>query len=139
MRLLRFSVSNAIEPAGQLACSVLHLDHEAPELLRRVLAALDLGQEVVLIFRGHRRDVRGDLLVHGELSEERRVVALSTPDAKSLALERRPHARGLAGTTSRERRADPRKTPDPSATPASTSTRPAIALAVRGSSRMVAP
>ncbi len=101
------------------------------------LGCLDLVEEGVDVPRGHDREKRAHLLIGREVREELRVLGGGAAQAKARTFERRAHARGVAGTTSR--RLVNRTTPDPIAIPLRMSSKPAIAFRWIGSSSRKAP
>ena len=103
----------------------VRLDHEQPVVGRLSLRALDLREDGVVIHRPQGGEVRLHLLVGQELDEEIGVRGLGAAQ---------PHG---AGSTAGRRSG--RQAPEPSATPARISTRPASAGARNGSSRISAP
>src|SRR5437764_2901871 len=100
----------------------IQLDHEAAELLRLSLRALDLFQQTRAVARANRGQVRLDVLVGHELEQEVDVSRLGAPD-------RDVHGDGAA-TGSRRGNLT---APDPSATPPRINVIPASSCQVSGS------
>src|SRR6185312_11986026 len=105
--------------AGRLAVG---LDHEAAELLRLGLRALDLLEQPVAVARPHDRHERVDVLVRHQLEQEVDVARLGSPQGHV-------HGEGAATGSRRWRRT----APDPSATPPRISAIPASSSQVSGS------
>src|SRR6266511_1636835 len=112
---------------------LLHLDQEAPELLRLRLRAVDLLQEPLSVARPDHGEEGLDLLVAHQLDQEVEVAGLGSPEPEPALVD---HCGAGAGS---RRRDAARTIPEPSATPARISTRPTSSSTVIGSPSSPAP
>jgi len=103
------------------------LDHEAAEVVRLPLGALDLAAERVRVLGGHRAEERLDVFVRHELDEEVDVVGARAADRD---------AHGVCATGARRAM---RAMPEASVTPVRIRPRPRSSTPVSASERTTAP
>src|SRR6266542_1474333 len=89
----------AHQPRTVPVAAVLDLDHEAAELLRLRLGALDLGREALAVARPDHREVGLDLLVAHQLDQEVEIGGLGPAEPESPLLD---HCGAGAGSRRRD-------------------------------------